>query len=228
MVKAIFFDLSDTLQEFDWDKQWALLEALLNLELDIKIDSVLLKQKYQQCYEFYRLGKINNDFDFFDLLFRQLAVNVSKKQIKLISKKHLEIRKQFTHLPQNYSSTLTELKKHFILAIVSSGVWPWGDYDFEKIFGFKMKKHFDLIVNSYEEGYLKESGKLFEIALKKLKLNPADVVYVGNNFQTDVLVAKNFGMKTVFLNKKNEFKEGDITINSFSQLMDKIEELKRL
>ena len=228
MVKALFFDLTDTLQNFDWDKQWPLLIKAIKEETSHELDLFDLKKYYQQTYEIYRLGKIKNDFEFFDLLFRQLAINISDKQIEKIVVRHLAIRKEFTWLPEKYEETLNELSKHFKLVIVSSGVWPWGDYDYEKIFGFPMKKHFDLIVNSYEEGYLKDSGKLFDIALKKLSLAPNEVAFVGDNYEKDILLAKQYGMKTVFLNKKDEALQGDITIRQLSDLVKKLKEVKSL
>jgi putative hydrolase of the HAD superfamily len=228
MVKTLFFDLTDTLQNFDWSKQWPLLQEIIQKETSYKITIDELKKYYQQTYEFYRIGKIRTDLEFFDLLFKQMALNVTSEQIEKIVPQHLEMRKQFTWLPDKYDETLTALRKHFKLAIVSSGVWPWGDYDYEKIFGFEMGKHFDLITNSYVEGFLKDSGKLFEIAFEKLNVKPGDVAFVGDNYEKDILLAKKFGMKTVFLNKKNESLEGDITIEKLSDLLELVEELKNL
>ncbi len=228
MVKALFFDLTDTLQNFDWDKQWPLLQDIIKKEISYEIQPGQLKKYYQQTYELYRLGKIKNDFDFFDLLFKQMALNITKEKIEKILLQHLEIRKQFTWLPDNYNETLIELRKHFKLAIVSSGVWPWGDYDYEKIFGFKMKKHFDLIVNSYDEGYLKDSGKLFDIALEKMKLKANEVAFVGDNYEKDILLAKQYGMKTIFLNKKKESLGGDITIEKLSDLLSVIKKIETI
>ena len=228
MVKALFFDLTDTLQDFDWEKQWPLLIEIIKKETSYTIPIEDLKQRYQQAYEIYRLGKIKRDFDFFEALFRLLGLNVSKEQIEKIIPQHLEMRKNFTHLPEKYEETLIKLRKHFKLAIVSSGVWPWGDYDYEKIFGFEMKKHFDLIVNSYNEGYLKDSGKLFDIALNKLDLKPSEVAYVGDSYEKDILLAKAYGMKTIFLNKKKEALQGDITIKKLKELVDLTKELKSI
>ncbi len=228
MVKGIFFDLTNTLQDFDFDKQWNLLHKLILEETKNEISLGELKKYYQQTYEIYRLGKIKGDFEFFNLVFKQLALNVSKEQIDSITKKHLVIRKQFTSLPDKYAETLTELKKHFKLAIVSSGVWLWAEYDFKNIFGFEMNNHFDLIVNSYEEGYLKDSGKLFEIALLKLNLKANEVAFVGDDYEKDILLAKEHGMKTIFLNKKNEPFEGDITIKKLSDLIEQINAIKRI
>ncbi|MDO8647707.1 MAG: HAD family hydrolase [Candidatus Diapherotrites archaeon] len=228
MVNALFFDLTDTLQEFDWSKQWKLLVPIVGKELKHDIDGEVFRQKYQQVYESYRLGWISSDFEFFDLLFKQLGLNASKRQILNIVKKHLEIRKDFTWLPKDYKKTLQALRKDFGLAVVSSGVAPWGYYDFKRIFGFDFKKDFDLVLFSSEQGFLKESGKLFELALKKFKLKPRDAAFVGNSYNDDVLLAKKFGLKTVFLNKKREPKgKSDFEISELCELLKISEALKK-
>jgi putative hydrolase of the HAD superfamily len=228
MVKALFFDLTDTLQEFNWNKQWPLLRQLIKKETNHNLIIEDLKKYYQQAYEVYRLGFINSDEVFFDLMFRMMDLYVPKSQIKKVAKKHLELRGKYTWLPKNYLQTMNELKKHFKLAVVSSGVMPWAYYDFEKFFGFEFDDHFDYIIDSYSNGYLKESGKLFDIVLKKMKLKPNQVAFVGNDYKSDILVAKKHKMKTIFLNKKNENKKGNITIKKLSDLVNNIEKIKKL
>ncbi len=143
-------------------------------------------------------------------------------------KKHLEIRKNFTWLPKDYKKTLKELRKDFKLAVVSSGVAPWGYYDFRKIFGFDFKKDFDLVLFSSEQGFLKESGKLFALALKKFRLKPCEAAFVGNSYRDDVLLAKRFGLKTVFLNKKREPKgKADFEISELCELLKIKEGMKK-
>lgn len=229
MVKALLFDLTDTLRIFDWQKQWTLFSESFSKELGFQIDIELFRQKYQQVYESYRLGWIRNDAEFFELLFRQLGWNAAKNQLKSIEKKHLELRKEFGSLPEDYSKTLEALRKEFKLAVASSAVAGWEYHDFRNFFGFDFKKHFDAVVFSQEQGFLKESGKLFEIALKKLKLNPSEAAFVGNDYENDVLTAKKFGLKAVFLSLKSEPKgEADLQITAFKQLAEKIPELKSL
>jgi len=229
MVKALFFDLTDTLQCFDWQKQWKLFSEYLSSELGFQVDVELLKQKYQQVYESYRLGWVSKDAEFFDLLFRQLGWNADREQLKRIERKHLEIRKDFTWLPEDYVKTLEELRKQFKLAVVSSAVADWAYYDFKQVFGFDFKKHFDVVVFSQEQGFLKESGRLFEIALKKLKLKASEAAFVGNDYKADVLTARKAGLKTVFLNLKSEPQgQADLQITSLKQLVEKIPELKSL
>ena len=228
MVKALFFDLTETLQEFDWSRQWRLLVQMVSKELKCKIEAEDFRKKYQQVYESYRLGRISSDFEFFDLLFRQLGLNASKHQIARIARKHLEIRKSFTWLPKDYRKTLKELRKSFKLAVASSSVSDWVYHDFKKIFGFDFKKDFDAVFFSQEQGFLKESGKLFEKALKRFKLKPEEAAFVGNQYAGDVLLAKEFGLKAVFLNKKREPKgKADFAISKLADLLKIREELKK-
>jgi len=229
MVKALFFDLTDTLQDFDWQIQWKLFIPIVEKEFNLKIEPENFRQKYQQVYESYRLGWLKNDAEFFKLLFRQLGFNASKAQISRMAKKHLEIRKQFTKLPKDYKKTLNELRKSFKLVVVSSGVAPWGYYDFKSIFGFDFKKDFDAVFFSSEKGFLKESGELFKLALKKFKLRPSQAAFVGNSYCDDILLAKSFGLKAVFLNKKAEPKgKADFEVKELRGLLEINEKLKSL
>lgn len=226
MAKALFFDLTGTLQNFNWDKQWELFGAVLRKILKTKINMAAFKEMYQQVYESYRLGEIKTDRQFFDLLFRQLGLNVSKVQQQRIIKQHLAIRKNFTWLPKDYNKVLAELKKDFKLALVSSCVRTWAEWDYKNIFGFNLGKHFDLIHTSQDAGYLKESGKLFEYALKKLKLNKKETAFVDDSYDA-ILIAKKYGLKTILLSSKKGGKE-DLKIKRFNELLKIRDKLKIL
>ncbi len=225
MVKALFFDLTGTLQNFNWDKQWTLLKSVLNKTLKSKINIDEFKRTYQQAYESYRLGKIKSDTEFFDLVFRQMGINTSKMQVREIVKQHLAIRKNFTWLPKNYEKVLSGLEKEFKLALVSSCVRTWAEWDYKNIFGFNLGKHFAIVCTSQDFGYLKESGKLFDIALKKMKVKREETAFIGDHYKGDVLIAKKYGLKSVLLGNKKGGKE-DIKIRSFDDLLKIKDKLK--
>lgn len=226
MVKALFFDLTGTLQNFNWNKQWSLLRIALNKNLKRKVNMDEFKRVYQQVYESYRLGKIKNDREFFDLVFRQLGWNVSKGQMQKIIKQHLTIRKNFTWLPKDYDKVLKELGKDFKLALVSSCCRTWAEWDYRHIFGFDLKKHFNLVYTSQDAGYLKESGRLFDYALKRLRLKKTEAAFMDDSYES-ILIAKRYGLKTILLNSKKGGKE-NIRIKSFNELLKIKNKLKRL
>ena len=220
MVQALLFDLTDTLQCFDWKKQWKLFSAVFARRI-CPIEPDVLQKTYQQVYESYRLGWFPNDLTFMTLLTRQLGLRVSSEQLVGLCKEHLEIRKEFTWLPEGYKETLQLLRKHFTLGVASSAVSSWTYYDFSELFGFDFREDFDTIQFSQEQGHLKESGILFERALKQLGVLAPQAAFIGNSYTGDVLTAKRAGLKSVFLNLKNEpAGESDVVIKKLSDLQN--------
>lgn len=58
-------------------------------------------------------------------------------------------------------------------------------------------KHFDLMLFSDEVSFRKPHPKIFELAAKKLRVKPCEIVHVGDNLKTDVMGAKDAGFKAV-------------------------------
>ena len=70
---------------------------------------------------------------------------------------------------------------------------------------------------------------LFEVALKKLGLKNNEVAFVGNSYKSDVLVAKKFGLKAIFLNKKNAKKgKADLSVKTLAELAKRKKEIAEL
>lgn len=66
-----------------------------------------------------------------------------------------------------------------------------------KEFGFT--EFMNVILDSAVIGLKKPDPKLFELALTKLELSAAEVAFVGDNFDRDIVPAKSVGMKTYWL-----------------------------
>ncbi len=87
--------------------------------------------------------------------------------------------------------------------------------------------YFDPIIVSGNFGYRKPDERLFAAALTAMKMEPSEVLYVGNDMYRDVYGAQRLGMKTVFFksNQGTQEKEGvkaDYIIYNFSELLDAI------
>lgn len=57
---------------------------------------------------------------------------------------------------------------------------------------------FDVMVFSDEEGVRKPDAGIFQIAAKRLKVEPREIVHVGDNLKADVWGAKNAGFKAIY------------------------------
>jgi putative hydrolase of the HAD superfamily len=76
---------------------------------------------------------------------------------------------------------------------------------------------FDVIVTSEEAGIEKPSAKIFQLALLKSQAIKSETVMIGDNFQKDVLGARNFGIDAyLFGQKENE----QFCIHTFNEAIE--------
>lgn len=67
---------------------------------------------------------------------------------------------------------------------------------------YNLKKYFDDIIFSYKVNLLKTDPKMYEMILKKLKVDKSDALVVGDSIETDVKGAKNAGIKAVLVDRR--------------------------
>jgi putative hydrolase of the HAD superfamily len=61
---------------------------------------------------------------------------------------------------------------------------------------------FDTIVISDEVGWRKPKPVIFETALRRMGLRPAEALFVGDRADIDVIGARGVGMPTVWINRE--------------------------
>ena len=88
--------------------------------------------------------------------------------------------------------------------------------------------HFNFIVTSELVEAYKPQPIIFQKALAGMKCQKDQVILIGDSQLSDVLGAKNFGIKVIWLNRKGEslgadFPEPDYQITNLNQLFDIIE-----
>lgn len=68
----------------------------------------------------------------------------------------------------------------------------------------------DKISNIYmsnECGSTKATGTLFQYVMQELDLNPQEIVHIGDNQRSDILIPQNFGIQTLYYGQNQEQKE---------------------
>ena len=115
-----------------------------------------------------------------------------------------------------------QLHPKYHLAIISDGQTAYAVPELNAIglFGY-----FDPVIVSGDFGYRKPDKRLFENALSAMKMEPSEVVFVGNDMNNDVHGAQKLGMKTVFFrsNQALQEKKGvnpDYIIYDFPELLN--------
>ena len=90
-------------------------------------------------------------------------------------------------------------------------------------------QEFEFILATSEYMYRKPHRRIFEFALQKAELTPEEVWYIGDNYECDVVGAKNAGLFPVWYlgatEKPQEPKEGILTVKSWEEVKALLESL---
>ena len=94
---------------------------------------------------------------------------------------------------------------------------------YRKIEKLNLEKYIKFLVTSEEAGVEKPGRKIFELALKKLKLNAHEVCMIGDSYEKDIKGAINMGIKPIYKTNNKNIKDV-ITFNDFKELREIINE----
>ena len=115
------------------------------------------------------------------------------------------------------------LEKKYHLGIIANQI-PGAE---KRLEGMGIRRYFDLIVTSAEEGVAKPDPGIFRIALNRAGCAPEQAVMIGDRIDNDIVPAKQMGMKTVrikqgvgkYWNIQGECETPDYEVNSLSELL---------
>ncbi|MGB9134593.1 MAG: HAD family hydrolase [Candidatus Bathyarchaeia archaeon] len=100
--------------------------------------------------------------------------------------------------PKPYArETLENLYPNYQLGIVSN--YTYAPVIYAGLRKLKINGFFSVVVVSEEAGWRKPSQKIFREALRKLRLEAGEVLFVGDTPLEDIEGAEKAGMKTVFI-----------------------------
>jgi len=70
-----------------------------------------------------------------------------------------------------------------------------------------LTKRLDTVVTSLDAGATKPHPEIFQFALKKTSTLPAEAVYIGDQYQVDVVGAKSAGLKGILLDRDSQHED---------------------
>ncbi len=229
MIKAIFFDIDDTL----YDSTKLTTMARQN-SIRAMIDSGLPERSEEKLYTLLNgiIKKHGSNYGkHYDKLLEELGLEHDPKIVAagVVAYEHTK-EGYLTPFP-GVIPTLLALKEKYKLGVVSNGlsVKQW-----EKLIDLGIHHLFDVVATSEELGYSKPQKEIFLFAVEKLGLTPSECIMVGNRLDTDILGGNVAGMKTVRL-KRGKYKvedpsqkdeTPDMEIDEFRQIIDILEQGK--
>jgi|Deesub1362B_J571_1020462.scaffolds.fasta_scaffold01109_12 putative hydrolase of the HAD superfamily len=221
MLKAIFFDIDDTLYDSTTLARMARLNSIRAM-----IDAGLDERDEDKLYSLLQkiIKKFGSNYPkHYDELLKELGIPWNPKIVAagVVAYEHTK----FGYLKPfpGVVPTLIELRQKYRLGVISNGlaVKQW-----EKLINLGLHHFFDVVVTSEEVGYEKPETKIFEVAVRRLGVNGEECVMVGDRIDTDILGGKASGMKTVWVRRgkysgvepKSEEEKPDAIISELVEL----------
>ena len=193
MIKAIIFDLDNTLLDFVKMKQFSVKAAITAMnEAGLEVDE---KKAYEDIFDLYIERGWENQQVFDDYL-NQTVGEVSNKILAAGIVSYRRAREATLLVYPNVNKALIQLIKMGInLAVVSDApsreAWM-------RLYYLNLHHVFDPVLTFDDTGVRKPSPKPFQMALDYLKIEPNEAIMIGDWPERDVVGAKEIGMKTIF------------------------------
>ncbi|BAD84875.1 hydrolase, HAD superfamily [Thermococcus kodakarensis KOD1] len=221
MIKAVLFDLDDTLVDTTKLAELARRNAVENMVrhgLPVDFDTA-----YNELLEL--INEYGSNFGrHFDYLLRRLDLPQNPKWIAAGVIAYHNTKFAYLRSVKNARRVLLELKREgYKVAVVTDGdpIKQW-----EKILRLELDEYFDDVFISDYLGVKKPHPKIFLKALRKLDVKPEEAVMVGDRLYSDIYGAKNVGMTTVWFrygkyrDREMEYVEyADFTIERLEDLL---------
>jgi putative hydrolase of the HAD superfamily len=216
MIKAVFFDFYNTLVDYDPPREVTHSKLLGELGIEISPQALLrpimvaddfLYQEHSRL----SLGKRSKEEiaalygRYHGMILKEAGLEASPELIATLLKRWMAIELKLV-LYNDVAPALDGLKELGLTLGLISNV----DRDISATYdGLGLGKWLKLKITSQDVGFNKPSPQIFQAALKQAKVEPSEAIYVGDQYQIDVVGANGVGMRGILIDRHDFF--GDIS-----------------
>jgi len=234
--KNIIFDLFDTLILFKP-------ELLPGIKIDNKIhhstgmdvfktfSDYFSKIDFDEFYNFFtmsyrkfqELKNIDNreyvNSKRFEIMLDQMNLNYNNKILDDLVVSHMDSLEKSMFFPENHRKVLKYLKeKDHNLSILSN--FDYSPTAYKLLEDNGIIHYFDYIFISDQIGWRKPSPKIFEYAIKKIGENKSNILFIGDDYERDILGAYKSGIDSIYINLNNKISNTNQFVKSVNSLND--------
>ena len=221
MIKAVIFDLDNTLIDF---------MTMKKISCDAAITAMIgagwntdKKQAMEELFKLYEKYGMEEK-TIFQKLLKKTTKKIDYEVLASGIVAYRRVRSGFLEPYPHVGQVLFELKQRGIkLAIVSDAprLKAW-----IRLVSMKINHLFDVVVTFEDTRKLKPSPIPFKLAFRKLNLKPQECLMVGDRPERDIKGAKKLGMVTCFAKyggSDAKASEADYDINDIKELLEIVE-----
>jgi len=192
MIKAIFFDIDNTLIDFMTMKHKsceAAIDAMISAGLKVE-----RKRALAELFKLYREYGIEEK-EIFQKLLKKLQKKVDYRLVAHGIIAYRKIKESQLYPYPHVIPTLIELKKKYKVAIISDAprMRAW-----LRLVTMQLDDFFDIVITAADVRKTKDKKIPFKVALNKLGIKPQEALMVGDRISRDIAPAKAIGIKTCY------------------------------
>jgi len=234
--RGIIFDLDNTLITTTQCQDDALCgvqhELIATYDATTKLADEFLTLFKNAQFKLTEGQTIASNFDWFKLtigsIVQKLIPSFSEKNMLSLCKVYEDAFFKDMVFSEEIISMLQILKKDYKLCILTNGP---SRHQLRKLVKSEANKYMDVLMISGDYNTLKPDPKLFHTACRKLGLENRQCIMVGDNLFTDILGARNAGLKAnVYVECKEDLRErdfeADYSIKHVTQLLEILKLIK--
>lgn len=213
----LFFDLDNTLWDYDVNSYEALKKVLE------KLDIIKYVGNYSQFYSVYhslneqlwiqyRESKITKEEMRFGRFEKSLEANGTpmKGIVEAMNEAYIKEMPLQSKLVDGAREVLDYLHGKYCMAIITNG---FIELQSGKIAESGLKKYFEKVFISEAIGTQKPDSLIFELAIQSMNASEDSILMIGDSWETDVIGAMKMGIDQIFYNPKLQAKFSESKIN---------------
>lgn len=223
-IKHIFFDLDDTLWDFEKNSSHVLSNIFTEYDLSSKLKTdfhtfhTTYKEVNNDLWRSYYKKEIDKQFlrdNRFHIAFQKFDYHNYEENL-VVTDLYLKRSPYGTHLKTGCIETLEYLNRKYSLHLITNG---FKEVQHIKLQNCGLSYFFKNIIISEEHHLTKPDEKIFRLAESLAKCSSQECVMIGDNLESDIEGALNAGWKAVWLSE-TENRDNLVQINSLPQLRE--------
>jgi len=212
MIKAVLFDFYNTLASYYPPREDIYISSCRELGIDVEAKALFTSLAAADI--FYRNEnsrspidsktpeeKINFYVEYVTRIVSGAGAEISRDATLQILAKIREYKWEFKVYSDALPVLKTLKKRRLILGLISNVA-----QDMEATYTkLGLQPYLNFKVTSAEVGYDKPRPEIFLAALKKAKVKAGEALYVGDQYQIDIVGARGVGIKALLIDRNNYF-----------------------